>query len=123
MIIDHCRDFGELYDFYTKYPMNDGIFSFNFIKNNPYLICAYDEKTGRLKAYANIYQDDGEIFLSGASIRKNMPDNIAFIIKICKAFNCDMYADTDIKAVKLILLKSGFKKISNNKYVRYKNNG
>jgi len=123
MIIDKCRDFQLFNSFFLEHPMNDGIFSFEFVKNNPNLFCGYDEKTGELRAYINIYQYDGNIFISGASVRKNMPDNINFIIKICNAFNCDIYADTDIKTAKILLLKAGFKKLSSNLYVRYKKYG
>ena len=121
MIIDRCRDVGELFTFFQAHPMNDGLFDFEFIKNNPHLYCAYDEISGKLRAYANMYSDDGKIFISGASVRKNMPENVDFIMMICKAFNCDIYADTDIKTAKILLRKAGFKKLKNNLFVRYKN--
>jgi hypothetical protein len=121
LIIDRCRDYEEFSDFYANHPMDDGLFSYDFIKNNPFLICAYDEDNGKLRAYANMYVDDNRLFLSGASERKNLPDNIAFIIKICDAFNEDIYADTDKKTARIVLNRAGFQRLTNNLYVRYKN--
>jgi len=124
MIIDKIRDTKEFYELYKNRPMDDGIFSYEFIINNPHLYCFYDEKKGFLKAYINIYRDElGRLLLSGASIRKNMPDNIDAIIKVCEAYKEDMYSDTDKKEAKICLLKAGFKKLKDNLFVRYKTNG
>ena len=92
-----------------------------FLCNNPYLFCFYDEETGKLRAYGTVQREDGELTLSGASVRKNMPDNIQAIIAICNAFNEDVYSYTFLKQARLILRKAGFKYLGNNKYVRYKN--
>ena len=122
MIIDRCRDKKELYDLYIKYPMNDGIFDFEFISNNPHLYCFYDEEKGFLRGYINIYRDEEKkLLLSGASVRKNMPENINAIIKVCEAYDENMYADTDKKEAMICLLKAGFKKIKENLFVRYIN--
>lgn len=121
MIIDKIRDEKEFKTLYKKYPMDDGIFSYEFIKNNPHLYCLYDEEKGYLKGYANIYEDNGRLYFSGAGVRHNMPDNIQAIIKICNAYQDDMYADTDKKEAKICLLKAGFKKIKDNLFVRYIN--
>lgn len=122
MILDYCRDRNELYDFFINRPMDDGIFSFDFIYNNPHLYCFYDENKGYLKGYANIYEDEeGRLYLSGAGVRKNMSENIKAIIKVCEAYNQNMYAETDKKEAAFCLLKAGFKKIKENLYMRYKN--
>ena len=124
MIIDKIRDKKEFENLYKTRPMNDGIFSYNFIINNPHLYCFYDEKEGFLRGYINIYRDEvGRLLLSGASIRKNMPDNIKAIIKVCEAYKEDMYSDTDKKEAKICLLKAGFKRLKDNLFVRYKTNG
>ena len=82
MIIDKCRDKDEFIKLYNDRPMDDGIFSFDFIFNNPHLYCLYDEKEGYLKGYANIYRDESNrLLFSGAGVRKNLPDNINAIIK------------------------------------------
>lgn len=120
MIIDKCRDFHSFTKFFFAHPMNDGLFSLDFVLNNPYLFCAYDEKTGKLKAYANMYEQDGKLFISGASVRKNLPENVNFIIKICNACNQDVYADTDKKTARIVLNRAGFKKIGTNLYKRLK---
>ena len=122
MIIDKIRDIDEFKNFFESRPMDDGLFTYDFIINNPHLYCLYDEKEGYLKVYANIYTDDtGKLFFSGAGVRKNMPDNIQAIIKICEAYNDDMYSDTDKKEAKICLLKAGFKKLTDNLYMRCKN--
>lgn len=122
MILDHCRNKEELFNLYQTRPMNDGIFDFEFIYNNPHLYCFYDKDKGFLRGYINIYKNETEkLLLSGASIRHNMPENINAIIKVCEAYDDDMYAETDKKEAKICLLKAGFKKLKNNFYVRYKN--
>lgn len=122
MIIDKCRDKQELYNLFINRPMNDGIFNFDFIYNNPHLYCFYDEEKGFLRGYINIYRDEEKrLLLSGASIRHNLPDNINAIIKVCEAYNENMYADTDKKEAEFCLKKAGFQKIKNNLFMRYKN--
>lgn len=122
MIIDHCRDIEELKKLYESRPMDDGQYSFEHILNNPNLFCFYGENDNHLKGFIFITQDhDGKLFLSGAAIRKNMPDNINAIITICNAFNKNMYSDTDKKEAQIVLLKAGFKKIDKNFYMRSKN--
>ena len=122
MILDHCRDKKELYELYKNRPMDDGIFDFDFIVNNPHLYCFYDRDKGYLKGYANIYKNEtGNLYFSGAGVRKNMSENINAIIKVCEAYNEDMYAETDKKEAIICLLKAGFKKIKENLFVRYKN--
>lgn len=122
MIIDRVRDKEEFKTFFNAHPMNDGILSYDFLVNSPFLFCCYDDITDDLKGYISIYTGDTDkLFLCGAGIRHNMPDNIRAIIKVCEAFNDDIYADTDIKEAKICLLKAGFKKIENNLYVRFKN--
>lgn len=125
MIIDKIRNIEEFKKLYESRPMDDGIFSYNFIVNNPHLYCLYDEEKGFLRGYINIYRDKNldKLFLSGASVRKNMPDNIQAIIKVCEAYSEDMYSDTDKKEAKICLLKAGFKKLQDNLFIREKANG
>ena len=121
MIIDHIRDDDEFKIFFKKHPMNDGIFSLDFIINNPHLYCFYDELRGFIRGYINVYRNEtGKLFLSGAAKRKMLPDIIDAIITICNAFEEDMYSETDKREAKIALLKAGFKKINDNLYVRYK---
>ena len=123
MIIDHCRNIKEFKDFYYAYPLpEEGDFGVSWCLNNPNLFCFYDEKTSELKAYIVISWEDNKNYLSGASCRKNFLDNIEGIIKVCNAFACDMYSYTKLKHAGLLLRKAGFKKISENEYLRIKNN-
>lgn len=122
MIIDHIRDLEEFRRLYEERPLNDGLYTFEHIVNNPNLFCFYDENNAKLLAYIFINKDNsGNLYLSGASVPKNMPDNINAILTICNAFNQDMYSETDSKAAAFLLRKAGFKKIEDNLFVRYKN--
>lgn len=122
MIIDHIRDLSEFKKLYESRPMNDELYSFEHIINNPYLFCFYDEKKDYLRGFIFINSDNfGNLFLSGVSIPKNLPDNIQAIITICEAFNTDMYSETDKKEAQFVLKKAGFKKINTNLFMRAKN--
>ena len=120
MIIDHCRDEKELYDLYTLRPMPNQ-YEFEWLMRNPNLFCFYDEKQGFLRGFITVQIEDDLLTLSGTSIRGNMAENIQAIITVCNAFKDDMHAFTSLKHAGLVLKKAGFKRISKNKYVRYKN--
>ena len=120
MIIDHCRDERELYDLYTLRPMPNQ-YDWDWLLNNPNLFCFYDEKQGFLRGFITVQREGKYLTLSGTSIRGNMSDNIQAIIKVCNAFNEDMYAFTPLKHAGLVLRRAGFKHIKKDKYVRYKN--
>jgi hypothetical protein len=124
MIIDHCRDLKEFQDFFYEYPMpKDNQFDFLWVINNPNLFCFYGEEKKDLRAYIVLHEEDGNLYLSGASCRKNFLDNIQGIIKVCNAFDSDIYSYTKLKQAGLLLRKAGFKKISDYEYIRTKNNG
>lgn len=119
MIIDHPRDIKELYHLYADRPMPQQ-YEFKWLVNNPNLFCFYDEEQGYLRGFITVQREDGELTLSGTSIRGNMPDNIDAIIKVCELFNENMYAYTPLRHAGLVLRKAGFKHIKDDKYVRYK---
>ena len=120
MIIDHCRDAKELYSLYISRPMPNQ-YDWDFLINNPYLFCFYDEQKGFLRGFITVQREGGELTLSGTSIPKNMPDNIKAIIKVCNSFNENMYSYTPLKHAALTLKKAGFKHIKDDKYMRYAN--
>jgi hypothetical protein len=124
MIIDHCRDLLEFQNFFYEYPMpKNNQFDFHWVINNPNLFCFYGEEKKDLRAYIVLHEENGNLYLSGASCRKNFLDNIQGIIKVCNAFDCDIYSYTKLKQAGLLLRKAGFKKISDYEYIRTKNNG
>lgn len=119
MIIDKVRDVEELRALYEARPMQTDLFSFEHILNNPNLFCFYGEVDGLLKGFIFITQDaDGKLYLSGVSVPKNLPDNRDAIIKVCEAFQQDMYADTDLKHAVFMLKLAGFKHYEGNICVR-----
>lgn len=123
MIIDKIRDIKEFIKLYYDRPMPCP-YTLDFLINNPHLYCFYDEEKGFLKGFITIQREEsGELTLSGVSVRKNMPDNVLGIIKICNAFNEDMFAYTPLKHAALLLKKAGFIHLQDDKYVRYSNNG
>lgn len=122
MIIDHIRDIKEFKELYDSRPMPIE-YDYDWLIKNPCLYCFYGEEKGDLRGFITVQREEGELTLSGVSVRKNMPDNIAAIITVCNGFNEDMYSYTKVKSAILCLLKAGFKHLKNNKYVRYKTNG
>ena len=120
MIIDHIRDINEFRNLYDNRPMPCQ-YDFDFLVKNPHLYCFYDEDEGFLKGFITIQKEDDVLTLSGIALPKQMADVVTAIITVCKAFNEDIYSITPLKHAGLVLRKAGFKKISDKKYVRYKN--
>ena len=120
MIIDRCRNKKEFKRLYYSRPMPRQ-YKLRFLFNNPHLYCFYGEDDGLLKGYITIQRELGLLTLSGASVPKNMSDNIDAIMTVCNAFDDDMYAFTTLKQARYILKKAGFIQLDNDKLVRYKN--
>lgn len=120
MIIDHIRDEKEFKRLYDERPMPRP-YDYNWLIQNPCLYCFYDEETGKLRGFITVQIENGELTLSGVSVRKNMSDNIQAIITVCDSFSDDMYAYTPLRHAGLILKKAGFIHLKDDKYVRYKN--
>ena len=120
MIIDKCRDREEFKRLYDSRPMPSQ-YDLNWLLDNPNLFCFYDENTGVLMAYATVQKECGDLTFSGASVPKNMPNVIDAIIKVCNAFNENIYAFTRLKHARLVLKKAGFVHLEGDKYVRFKN--
>lgn len=121
MIIDHIRNLDEFKKLFIERPMNQDVYSFDFIVNNPHTYCFYTDD--KLKAFIFIAKHGKRLFLSGASRPKMMEENIAAINAVCGAYDEPIYSDTDIKAARLVLLKAGFKRLRNtNIYKRSKLN-
>lgn len=120
MIIDRIRNLEEFKTLYESRPMPRQ-YDFDFLVGNPNLFCFYDEITGRLRGYITVQIEDGELTLSGASVRKNMSDNINAIISVCNAFDEPIYSYTEKKEAAMVLKKAGFVKLNKETYVRLKN--
>ena len=120
MILDHCRNEAELKLLYKKRPLPNQ-YDWDFLINNPNLFCFYDEKSEKLRGYITVQIENDLLTLSGASVRKNMTDNINAIVKVCEALDNDVYSFTRVKPAIICLLRAGFKHIKDDKFVRYKN--
>ena len=123
MIIDHIRDMEEFNKLYDSRPMPRP-YDYEWLIKNPCLYCFYGEEgkyKDKLMGFITIQREEGELTLSGVSIRKIMPDVITAIVTVCEAFNEDMYSYTPLKHAGLVLKKAGFKHLKDDKYVRYKN--
>ena len=110
MIIDHIRDMEEFKKLYESRPMPSQ-YDFEWLVNNPNLFCFYDELKGFLRGFITVQMEDGELTLSGTSIRKNFKDNIEAVKTVCNSFKQDVYSYTRLKDASLVLKKSGFEKI------------
>lgn len=110
MIIDHIRDMEEFKKLYESRPMPSQ-YDFEWLVNNPNLFCFYDELKGFLRGFLTVQVEDGELTLSGTSIRKNFKDNIEAVKTVCNSFKQDIYSYTRLKEASLVLKKSGFEKI------------
>ena len=64
-----------------------------------------------------ISSEDGKLFLSGFSVRKNHLKNIKAIKRVISFYNCPIYAKTKHRNAEIVLKKCGFKliKIDENK--------
>ncbi len=120
MIIDRCRNKKELLNLYKSRPMPNQ-YDFDWLINNPNLFCFYHEQEGYLQGFITVQRENGLLTLSGTAVRRIMPDAINAIIKVCNAFDEDMYAFTPLRHAALLLKKAGFKHIKNDKYMRLKN--
>lgn len=113
MIIDHIRDLDEFKKLYESRPMPSQ-YDFNWLINNPYLFCFYaEEKPYNLVGFITIQREDGELTLSGTSIRKNYFNILEAIKTVCNAFKEDIYAYTPLKEAGIVLKRCGFKKVDN----------
>lgn len=110
MIIGHIRDMEEFKKLYESRPMPSQ-YDFEWLVNNPNLFCFYDELKGFLRGFITVQVEDGELTLSGTSIRKNFKDNIEAVKTVCNSFKQDIYSYTRLKEASLVLKKSGFEKI------------
>ena len=125
MIIDHIRDLEEFKNLYYSRPMPNQ-YELDFLLNNPHLYCFYGINKGDLRGFITIQKEFIEelgktvLTLSGISTKKNMANNIKAIIKVCSAFNEDMYSYSELKNAQLVLKKAGFKEIEKNIYMRFR---
>lgn len=105
--------------FFKERDMKQDVYSLSFIIGNPHTYCFYDNN--ELKGYIFIAKHGKRLYLSGAAKPKIMNDVIQAIERVCNAYECTMYSDTDIKPAQLVLRKAGFKRIRNtNKFKRSK---
>ena len=114
MIIDFCRDENDFRKFFDKYARNNHSIDGILALDKKYRPCFYlnDELIGC------IYLEDKneKVFLSGFSKPKQMNLVIEAIENVTSRVMVDVYAETPYREAKLVLLKSGFKKVQDNLY-------
>lgn len=109
-----CR---KLYKKYQKL-VGDNV-SFNQIIKNTFFYSFYDDKT--LVGCIYVFEKQKKLFMNGFAKRGFHKFNIQAVKKIFDWFNADIYAQSVRKPAILLLLKCGFKKISDNMFVYYNN--
>lgn len=116
----------ENFDFYAcrkLYKKNQKLVgdnaSFNQIIQNTFFYSFYDDKT--LVGCIYVFEKQKKIFMNGFAERKFHKFNIDAVKKITDWFNTDIYAESMQKTARYLLLKCGFKKISDNLFVYYNN--
>ncbi len=118
MIIDKIRDLSEFEALYRKRPMRTDIYPLELIINNPHLYCFYKEEDGKLSGFIFLTENDEKLFLSGVAEPKILPEIVNAIIAVCRAYECDIYADTDLKHAQFALRRAGFEKTGKNLLIR-----
>lgn len=118
MIVDRCLDIDEFIDFHKKYATENIARADAILDNWDYHFCFYDDD-GKLTGCIYLEDEDGKVMLSGFSKPKNyaiIMEAIKFVSDFMKADT--LYSRTKVKAAKLVLLRSGFKKIDDTLFVR-----
>ena len=119
MIVSRCRDIEEFKRVHSECE-NDSVPSvYDILKHWDYHFCFYDKKTDDLVGCIYIEDVDGKVCLSGFAKRKSY-DIVIKAIKWVSEFmrKDDLYSHTTKKCAKMVLLRCGFKKISDDWFVR-----
>lgn len=120
MIIDKIRDIKEFEDLYNSIDHSNLPKVTDLINTKDYLFCFYEEN---LLGCIYLELRNKKIFLSGFSKPKQLNKVIEAINHICNYFKEDIYSDTPFKHAKLVLIRCGFKKITENILKRSKQYG
>lgn len=118
MIIDRCRDIKEFKKVHKDCDNGYIATPESILKNWDYHFCFY-KNDGEFIGCIYLEDENGKICLSGFA----KPKNYNIVIKAIKWVSDfmkkdDLYSMTVFKSAKLVLLRSGFKKISENVYFR-----
>lgn len=119
MLITQCKDIEEFKKLHAERE-NDRIPSAeSILVLDKYCFCFYDEKTNKLLGCIYLEDDNGRVCLSGFSKRKNYKNIIEAIDWVSHVFKeDDLYSLTNKKSAIMVLLRSGFKKIDDETYLR-----
>ncbi len=119
--LDKDFDYNTYKKYFLKYKnlINDDN-DFESIINDT-LFYAFHTDDGAFASCAYYYlKEDGKLYLNAFGARKMHEFNIKALKTMFDWFNCDIYAITPHKTAILCLLRAGFKKISNELYVKKK---
>lgn len=119
MLVARCQDIQEFKELHAKCE-NDRLPPAESILHNwDWHYCFYDEKTNKLLGCIYLEDDEGRVCLSGFSCRKNY-HNIIDAIKWVSNYlrHDDLYAMTDKRNARIVLLRCGFKQLDDETLMR-----
>ena len=76
---------------------------------NSHFFSYYEEE--KLVGCIYVNEENGKLFLSGFSVRKNHKFNIGAVKKAVQFYNCDIFSKTKNRTAEILLKKCGFKLI------------
>lgn len=100
--------------FNEKFKGINDTYSFDEILKTTMFYSYYDGK--KLLGCNFFFMEDGKLFIGAFGIRHHLLDHIKCFKMTLDWFNCDIYAKSVQKPAIMLLLKCGFKKVSDDIY-------
>ena len=118
MIVDRCRDIEEFRKLHAECENERVATVDEILKHWNYHFCFYDDDE-KLTGCIYIENDEGKPCLSGFSKRKNYKiviDAIKWVSEFMR--QDDLYSHTDFQNAKIVLMRCGFTRISDDWFIR-----
>ena len=112
------QKYKELFETYKDLINDDNVFE--DIIGNTLFYAFYTDDNKFICCIYFYLKEDGNLYLNAYGQRKMHTLNIEALKKTFDWFNCDIYAKTPHKTASLCLLRTGFKKIGNELYIKKK---
>jgi len=125
MIIERPFDKKAISDLYNARPEEFQPTALDFILSDELnarnqIYCFYTDDLKTLLGVIYFTERDGNLYINGFSVPKNLRNIITALEIIIKFMDCDLYSNTTSKSAVFVLRKVGFEKISHNLYRRLK---